>query len=180
MVFDYTSLILLSQIQVAKITMNIRRMCQNLDQFKNRVGFNFRISCFFFKFVCNVFIFQKQNKKVRFFLFRQIHRRDRLMAELFHKDNQRYEKLKQKLNLDGYNLTETYPYLRETKYEKFLKEVKEKSDADRASKMDRLKAAFEREKQQFFKDKERLMQEIEREVKELGLEDLSLFKKAAN
>lgn len=140
-------------IQIAKITMNIRRMCNNLEEFKNR------------------------NKRVRFFLFRQIHRRDRLLAELFHKDNQRYELLKKKLKLEDYQLTETYPYIRETKYEKFLKEVKEKSDADRANKMDKLRLAFEQEKIQFFKDKERLMQDIEREVKELGLEDLSLFKK---
>jgi len=111
-------------------------------------------------------------------LFRQIHRRDRLLAELFHKDNKRYELVRKKLNLEDYKLVETYPYTRETKYEKFLKEVKEKSDAERAAKLDNLKKLFETEKIQFFKDKERLMQDIEREVRELGVKDLNLFTKA--
>ena len=108
-------------------------------------------------------------------MYRQVHRRDRLLAQLFHSNNKRYEWLKEKLGLQDYDLTESYPYLRQTKYEKFLEEVKEKSDEARNAKLDRIKAHFEEEKKQFFQEKERLLIEIEKEVKDLGFENLNVF-----
>ncbi len=119
-----------------------------------------------------------KNKRVRFFLYRQIHRRNRLMLELFNKDNKRYEWLKEKLNLKDYELVTEYPYRRETKYEKFIKEVKEQSDKQRAEKLNMLKATFEEEKKQFFIEKERIILEIQKEIKQLGFEDSNFLNNA--
>ncbi len=120
--------------------------------------------------------FKGKNKRVRFFLYRQIHRRNRLMLELFHKDNKRYEWLKNKLNLQSYELVTEYPYKRETKYEKFIKEVEENAEKERAEKLNRLRASFEEEKKLFFKEKERILLEINKEIEDFGFGNLNILK----
>ena len=120
--------------------------------------------------------FKGKNKRVRFFLYRQIHRRNRLMLELFHKDNKRYEWLKNKLNLQSYELVTEYPYKRETKYEKFIKEVEENAEKERAEKLNRLRASFEEEKKLFFKEKERILLEINKEISDFGFGNLNILK----
>ncbi len=120
--------------------------------------------------------FKGKNKRVRFFLYRQIHRRNRLMLELFHKDNKRYEWLKNKLNLQSYELVTEYPYKRETKYEKFIKEVEENAEKERAEKLNRLRASFEDEKKLFFKEKERILLEINKEISDFGFGNLNILK----
>ncbi len=120
--------------------------------------------------------FKGKNKRVRFFLYRQIHRRNRLMLELFHKDNKRYEWLKNKLNLQSYELVTEYPYKRETKYEKFIKEVEENAEKERAEKLNKLRASFEEEKKLFFKEKERILLEINKEIEDFGFGNLNILK----
>jgi len=98
------------------------------------------------------------------------------MLELFHKDNKRYEWLKNKLNLQSYELVTEYPYKRETKYEKFIKEVEENAEKERAEKLNRLRASFEEEKKLFFKEKERILLEINKEIEDFGFGNLNILK----
>ena len=95
------------------------------------------------------------------------------MVELANKDNKRFEWLKEKLNLQDYQLKDAYPYIRETRYEKFVTEVKKKADEQRALKMDKLKAAFEEEKKIFFKEKEKFLNEINKEFDEIKSQSVS-------
>lgn len=104
-------------------------------------------------------------------MYRQIHRRDRLMLELFHVDNKRYEWLKEKLEMHDYELQGEHPYRRETKYDKFVNEVHAKADQERKEKLSRLRAHFDDEKKRFFKEKEQILLEITSELKELDFEN---------
>lgn len=119
------------------------------------------------------YIFAK-NDQQQFFLYRAIHRRDRLMVQLFHKDNKRYEWLKQQLNMHDYKLKEDYEYKRETRYERFLRELKESNDRKRREKLAAVRREFEKQKEAFFKEKERFLVQIQRELKELGFQNLKL------
>ncbi|RNA00299.1 28S ribosomal mitochondrial [Brachionus plicatilis] len=136
------------EIQISLHTINIRRMVKNLED-------------------CN-----GKNKTVEFFLYRQIHRRDRLMLQLFYKDNKRFEWLKEKLNLKDYELQETHPYKRVTRYEKFIAEVKQSTREKRLDKLEQLKSEFENKKKQFLAEKSQVLAEIQQEIKELGFEDI--------
>lgn len=95
------------------------------------------------------------------------------MVELAHKDNERFEWLKKKLNLQDYELKEAYPYVRETRYEKFVKEVKRKADEKRALKLDKVKAAFEEEKKTFFMEKEKFLSEIKKEIDDIKSQNVN-------
>lgn len=96
------------------------------------------------------------------------------MAQLFHKDNKRYEWLKQQLNLHDYQLKEGYEYKRETRYERFLRELKDTNDRKRREKLAAVREEFEKQKEAFFKEKERILLQIQRELKELGFDNLKL------
>jgi hypothetical protein len=94
------------------------------------------------------------------------------MVELFYKDFKRYEMLKEKLNLSDYELVETYPYKRETRYEKFIREVRTKMIDDQRAKLELVRIEFEKQKELFFKEKEKALEEIRKEIIELGFKDL--------
>lgn len=121
-----------------------------------------------------------KNNRLRFFIYRAIHRRDRLMTQLFYLDNKRYEWVKQELNLTDYKLRETYGYKRETRYERFLRELKETSDKKRQEKLALVRQEFEQQKETFFKEKQRVLLEIQRELKELGFENLKFSTDTSN
>lgn len=108
-----------------------------------------------------------------FFIFRAIHRRDRLMVQLFHRDNARYEWLKEKLNLTDYKLKDVREYKRETRYERHIREVKELQESKRAEKLNALKQEFDRRKEAFFKEKQTILLGIQNELKELGFDKLN-------
>lgn len=92
------------------------------------------------------------------------------MLKLFHQDNARFEWLKQQLNLTDYKLKDVQPYKRETRYERFLRETREKNEHKRAMKLKDLKDEFDKQKEEFFKEKERVLLEIQKEVRELGFD----------
>ena len=94
------------------------------------------------------------------------------MVELYYKDVKRYEIIKEKLNLNDYELVESYPYKRETRYEKFIREVRAKMADDQRAKMELVRVEFERQKEFFFKEKEKVLEEIRKEISELGFKDL--------
>ena len=106
-----------------------------------------------------------KNKRVKFLLYRQIHRRDRFMAQLFYQDNKRYEWIKEKLNMKDYQLKTAYPYKRQTKYEKFVEQIKLNAEELRAVKLDQIKDEFEQEKVTFYADKALILDYIKKEIK---------------
>ena len=107
-----------------------------------------------------------------FFFYRAIHRRDRLLAQLFYKDNKRFQLVKEKLGLKDYTLKESYPYRRQTKYQKFIIEVKEKTESQRQAKLDAVKSEFELEKIEFFQERDNFLLDIQRELKEFGCDNI--------
>ncbi|CAF0793012.1 unnamed protein product [Brachionus calyciflorus] len=136
------------EIQIAMHTVQIRRMIRNLEESKGK------------------------NKTVEFFLYRQIHRRDRLMLDLFFKDNKRFEWLKEQLGLKNYQLKETQPYKRVTRYEKFVSEVKQTTREKRLQKLQELKAQFESQKQSFIEERNKVFEEIQRDIQDLGFNEI--------
>jgi hypothetical protein len=109
---------------------------------------------------------------VKFFLFRQIHRRDRLIGQLYYKDTKRYDWIVEKLNLKDYQLKESYPYRRITKYEKFIREVQDRAEKQRKTKLEAVKIEFEQEKKDFLKMRQKELDLIMSEIKQLGFSDL--------
>lgn len=128
--------------------MRIRRMCNNMEEFKNK------------------------NNLVKLYLFRQLHRRDRLMAQLYYKDNKRYEWLKEKLDLSGYELKQAYAYRRVTRYEKFIREVEARAEQQRQAKLNQVREEFNAEKQEFLKQRNTELNNIEHELRQLGVKDV--------
>lgn len=94
------------------------------------------------------------------------------MLQLFHKDNKRYRWLKDKLNLNDYELIDTHPYKRITRYEKFIAETKKATREKRLSKLDQLRSDFENRKKHFLVEKSQALKEIQQEIKKLGFDDI--------
>lgn len=132
------------EIDIAYHTLNIRRMVANQEEFKGR------------------------NKQVEFFLYRQIHRRDNLMRELFYKNNKRYEWLKETLNMRDYQLVEKYDYVRQTRYDKHISEVKRATREMRVRKVEQLKEEFVKQKKIFFKERDAILDQIRKDLADLN------------
>ena len=97
-----------------------------------------------------------------------------MLAQLFHKNNQRYHWILDKLGLKDYEPKESYPYRRVTKYEKFIKQVQANAEQQRTAKLDALRAEFEHEKKEFSKFKEQELNSIQNEIEQLGFADIKL------
>jgi hypothetical protein len=95
------------------------------------------------------------------------------MLELFYKDNQRYEWLKNFLNLHDYKLKEKYEYTRQTRYEKYIIQVKEATKEMRQKKLDALKQEFDAQKEIFFKERNEILNKIKQEIIEFGFDNLN-------
>lgn len=95
------------------------------------------------------------------------------MLELFYKDNQRYEWLKNFLNLNDYKLKEKYEFTRQTRYEKYIDQVKQATKEMRQKKLDALKNEFEVQKEIFFKERNEILNKIKQEIIELGFDKLN-------
>ncbi len=106
-------------------------------------------------------------------LYRAIHRRDRLMLDLFYKDNKRYEWLKSFLNLDDYKLKEKYEFTRQTRYEKYIAQVKQATKEMRQKKLNALKQEFDLQKEIFFKERNEILNKIKQDIIELGFDNLN-------
>lgn len=104
---------------------------------------------------------------MEFLLYRQFHRRNRLMIELFAKDNARYQFVVDKLNLKDYKLIEKYPYKRQTRYAKNINEIKLQTKEKRLEKLRVLKEEFDRQKSLFYAERERILKEIQEDIKKL-------------
>lgn len=92
------------------------------------------------------------------------------MLQLFHKDNKRFRWLKEKLNLNDYELIETHPYKRVTRYEKFIAETKKTTREKRLAKLEQLRSELENSKKQFLIEKDQALKEIQEEIKKLGFD----------
>ena len=90
------------------------------------------------------------------------------MAELFYKDNARFEWLKQKLNMPDYKLKEAYEYKRQTRYEKHVAEVMADAERKRQIKLDQLRKLFDEQKVDFFKAKKEYLEKISAEIDSLS------------
>lgn len=94
------------------------------------------------------------------------------MVQLFYKDNKRYEWLMEKLNMKDFQLVESYPYKRVTKYEKFVNEIKLSNEQKRLEKLNEMKQKFEIEKVHFYKERDEALLEIQKELTELGYKEI--------
>jgi len=104
---------------------------------------------------------------MEFLLYRQFHRRNKLMIELFEKDNARYQFVVDKLNLKDYKLIENFPYKRETRYSKKVKEIKSQTREARLEKLRVLKEEFDKQKVLFYEQREKVLKEIQEDIKKL-------------
>lgn len=109
---------------------------------------------------------------MKFLIYRATHRRDRLMVQLFNKDNKRYEWLKQELNLHDYKLKDVPEYRRLTRYERFMEQLRETNENKRSEKLAATRDEFAKQKEIFLKEKQRVLLEIQKELKELGFDKL--------
>ena len=119
-----------------------------------------------------------KDRRVEFFLYRQIHRRDRFLSQLYYKDNKRYEWLVEQLNMKDYKIVGGYLYKRQTRYEKHKSEVKVANRLKRLEKLEEMKKKFDAERVLFYKDRDEALLDIQKELKELGLNDIQFPQKA--
>ena len=110
---------------------------------------------------------------MEFTLFRQYHRRDRLLAELYYKDNKRYQYVLEKLNMTDYEIKEHYPYKRMTKYDLHVKKVNEMTSEMRQEKLSKKRDEFERQKAEFFNERDKVLRQIQEEIESLGFKDIA-------
>jgi hypothetical protein len=89
------------------------------------------------------------------------------MIELFEKDNARYQFVVDKLNLKDYKLIENFPYKRETRYSKKVKEIKSQTREARLEKLRVLKEEFDKQKVLFYEQREKVLKEIQEDIKKL-------------
>lgn len=102
------------------------------------------------------------------------------MLQLFNKSNKRFEWLKEKLNLEDYELKETYPYKRITRYEKYIKEVRILTREKRLEKLNTIKSNFEKQKELFFNERDKILLEIQKEITDLGFNEIKFPVKDLN
>ena len=111
-------------------------------------------------------------RRAKFVLYRQIHRRDRYLAQLSYKDNKRYEWIKSMIGLDDYEPRDPYPYKRFSKYDKFIAEVTQEAESARLAKMNEHREKMEAEKVLFFEQRDQILAEIQKDLAALGFKDL--------
>ena len=68
--------------------------------------------------------------------------------------------------MKDYQLKTAYPYKRQTKYEKFVEQVKLNAEELRAVKLNKIREEFEQEKVTFYKDKANILDYIKKEIQE--------------
>ena len=96
------------------------------------------------------------------------------MRDLFFKDNKRFEWLKDFLNLKDYKIKEDYGYRRQTRYEKYIAEVKAANEEARQKKLETLKEEFDKQKEDFYRERNAILNKIKQDIIDLGFKNIKL------